>query len=875
MSKTRDTGFLGNVIKVDNSGNVSLVSGSTTLLSVSSSGAVTITGTISGSTAESAVSSSYALTASYSSNAELLDGMDSTMFAYTSSFNTVSSSLDAGLKNVIARTGSFATTGSNVFYGNQTVSASVFVSGSVTATGQIVAQTINVQSVTSSVVYSSGSNVFGNDVSNTQVFTGSMLVTGSVRTVGVACFSSTVCSNRVSTTDGSNISTLENNYLRSTAGNFYFDACTVGGNFNFRTSNASALDSTALFICGVNSGVGIGTTTPGYKLEICGANRVLHLRGCAPSTGVTELGIQGPSMASVNDSLNLGVGGSTFVNASNNICCQAYVTAGTNLLGLNLRADSGYVIITTGGVASSNERMRITSGGNVGIGTTTPCSILHVVPTASNSVIFPVIINNQANCPTTGYGVGIRLQNSSISGAQETHKWAGIAAIAGGSAGYSNDTDLAFYVGCFIAASNCTCPPVEKMRIQSSTGNVGIGTTSPCAKLHIQASTAAQDLLYFCDGSSTNTKFIYNIVSGVDDAFILRRNHTTQGNLCIMSWTYNGNVGIGTSTPNTSLEVKNNSTADGTIVFRLQSMATNGYSGAHIYGSDNNLKGHFGWSNGTTNPLADKMYFGTIAAKDVVFTTNDVERMRITSGGAIGIGATSPSNYLYICKNTSDVGIYVESTCKSSNPAYLRLIGINSNNARTQFQIVHRGNHSDSLYTDRIDFSVNNGTSWCERVIRLDFSGNVAICQGNLSVAGSLSKGSGSFRIKHPLLSKKCTHQLVHSFIEGPNADLIYSGRTTLTSGISCINIDCAARMTQGTFEALNRCVRVFTTNESSWDQVKGKVIGNMLVIESQNSKSNDNISWMVIGERQDEHMFETEWTDEEGRVITEPEVKE
>jgi hypothetical protein len=81
--------------------------------------------------------------------------------------------------------------------------------------------------------------------------------------------------------------------------------------------------------------------------------------------------------------------------------------------------------------------------------------------------------------------------------------------------------------------------------------------------------------------------------------------------------------------------------------------------------------------------------------------------------------------------------------------------------------------------------------------------------------------------------------------------------------------------MTQGTFEALNRCVRVFTTNESSWDQVRGKVVGNILVIESQNSESTDNISWMVIGERQDEHMFETEWTDHEGRVITEPEVKE
>ena len=31
-------------------------------------------------------------------------------------------------------------------------------------------------------------------------------------------------------------------------------------------------------------------------------------------------------------------------------------------------------------------------------------------------------------------------------------------------------------------------------------------------------------------------------------------------------------------------------------------------------------------------------------------------------------------------------------------------------------------------------------------------------------------------------------------------------------------------------------------------------------------------ISWMVIGERQDKHMYETEWTDENGKVITEQE---
>ena len=77
--------------------------------------------------------------------------------------------------------------------------------------------------------------------------------------------------------------------------------------------------------------------------------------------------------------------------------------------------------------------------------------------------------------------------------------------------------------------------------------------------------------------------------------------------------------------------------------------------------------------------------------------------------------------------------------------------------------------------------------------------------------------------------------------------------------------------MTEGTFEALCREVQCFTTNESGWDLVKGKVIGNIIYIESQNINSTDEISWMVIGERKDKHIMDTEWTDDNGRVIVEP----
>jgi len=141
---------------------------------------------------------------------------------------------------------------------------------------------------------------------------------------------------------------------------------------------------------------------------------------------------------------------------------------------------------------------------------------------------------------------------------------------------------------------------------------------------------------------------------------------------------------------------------------------------------------------------------------------------------------------------------------------------------------------------------------------------------GNVTISGSISKGSGSFKITHPLETKKDTHYLVHSFIEGPQADLIYRGHVQLFNGIASVNIDEAARMTEGTFEALCTNVCCFTSNESDWTAVRGSVSGNILTIEAQDQTSTADVCWIVVGERKDQHMLHTDWTDENGRVITE-----
>ena len=92
-----------------------------------------------------------------------------------------------------------------------------------------------------------------------------------------------------------------------------------------------------------------------------------------------------------------------------------------------------------------------------------------------------------------------------------------------------------------------------------------------------------------------------------------------------------------------------------------------------------------------------------------------------------------------------------------------------------------------------------------------------------------------------------------------------------MSGGAAIVNVDTEAGMTDGTFVALNRCARVFTSNESNWDAVRGSITGNTLTIESNVETSNASISWMVVGERCDQHMMDTKWTDDDGKVIVEP----
>ena len=262
----------------------------------------------------------------------------------------------------------------------------------------------------------------------------------------------------------------------------------------------------------------------------------------------------------------------------------------------------------------------------------------------------------------------------------------------------------------------------------------------------------------------------------------------------------------------------------------------------------------------------------------------------VTNSAAIYVGAvaTEATNDYGVWVNAGDVRIDEDLGVGTETPNYTSASRAITLQATTQARMEIVGTRTSDdvigevLFMNRVSGSNNNLGIIKSNRSGADNSGSLTFHTYNagsnvtaltLSPAGALSKASGSFKIDHPHPSLNETHHLVHSFIEGPKADLIYRGRVTLAAGAATVNLDDAAGMTSGTWALLCRSdtAQCYTTNETGWHHVRGSVSGATLTIDCE-EECDDVVSWMVIGERQDQHMLDTDWTDEGGRVIVEPE---
>ena len=225
----------------------------------------------------------------------------------------------------------------------------------------------------------------------------------------------------------------------------------------------------------------------------------------------------------------------------------------------------------------------------------------------------------------------------------------------------------------------------------------------------------------------------------------------------------------------------------------------------------------------------------------------------LPSGGAatgVGVGVNDPDVMLDVSGGDNVLDIFRITQRASGAAAYGLQVGL----AATGDPVFQR--------------LVNDVATESFRIVRA--TGDVTMAE-DLSVTGALSKGSGSFKIDHPLPAKTDTHHLIHSFIEGPRCDLIYRGTVTLVDGTAQVDLDDAAGMTSGTWVLLCRDEQCFTSNETGWQHVRGTVSGSTLTIDCEEAICTDTVSWMVVASRKDQHIMETDWTDEDGYPIIEP----
>jgi hypothetical protein len=364
--------------------------------------------------------------------------------------------------------------------------------------------------------------------------------------------------------------------------------------------------------------------------------------------------------------------------------------------------------LTNSGIQDSSNAVAITINGNeeVGIGTTSPAKKLHVL----NST-------NEAQ---------IRLGQS-------------------GSGSY----DIGVYSGDKFSIGRDT----DTQEFTLSNGNVGIGTTTPSSKLnissvsyndHITLTRSSDELgitvsggqLMFEGGVSPfnnndrdlgrsdkhwREAFVYSLRSGGALQF------KTNGNNARMSIDTSGNVGIGTTSPSEKLDVVGSIKTTDKVKF---------YSSTSHYGS--------------IYADSEGLNLDTVANRHMIFKKANVEVMRISTSGNVGIGTTNPADKLDLYDVNDNVGMYFHTATSGTGGGNGLRVGQNNANAfiwnyeNTPLSLATNGTARLTVKGDgkiRLNsYGAGSNTGTATQKLGVDSSGNII----EIPFGGGAIDGSGT-----------------------------------------------------------------------------------------------------------------------------------
>ena len=511
--------------------------------------------------------------------------------------------------------------------------------------------------------------------------------------------------------------------------------------FDYADTMRFITNNTEKMIIKSDGNVGIGTTSPDSKLHV---NGNITLDACRTGSSYPT--------GSVGGGISFRAGAAYVPDSSNGAynCSILTYAHDQSTDGLSINGYDGVSFCT--GSSTRNEQMRIDSAGNVGIGTTSPGEKLHI--SGSGNVNLKIVSTNTSS-------PGIELIRTSLN--NSTHHDSSIFADDAWTDWkiYNNGSKLQFQGGYRTATSgnHLSTSPQTLVTVMTmlNDGNVGIGTTTPDRTLHLYGSRT--DIVF--DGSGFEKHYIrkdghYLRFRGNDDSTVLfeLQNNSIGSNKCSFP---SGNVGIGTTSPDAKLEIYKTVASGKTNTTPTNpSCLIYGDHGGEILwiGHPNQTQGlQLGyntikkWStdNGATN---DSLYFNISGATDMVIDEN----------GNVGIGETAPSSKLYVNGDTRITGnLLMGGTATDGTPSKIHIGSYNSDipTGTDDAKLLISGNHdfngtllklgsynNDSVTSKVVHWYSENGDNdyyWIPNT-----TGGIHYYKGNVGIGTE----PGNFKIK-------------------------------------------------------------------------------------------------------------------------------